>query len=136
MEIVELTESVEVFYVEADSFPQGVKAAHEKLHAILGDTGGRKFYGISFLGVDKSIIYRAATRLEIPEEANIFGLSKFTILKGFYFSTMVPNWRTSEKSIADVFRELLRHPDLDPQGYCLEIYPNLEDIQCLVKLED
>lgn len=125
-----------MFYVEAESFPHGVKAAHERLHMILGEIKEREFYGISFSGSDNTIIYRAATREEFPEEALILGLGKFTIRKGFYFSTVVPNWRKSEKSIANVFQELLKHPELDPQGYCLEIYPNLLDIQCLVKLKD
>jgi hypothetical protein len=39
--------------------------------------------------------------------------------------------------IGRTFDKLLKHPRIDPQGYCVEEYVNNTDVRCLVKiLED
>ena len=55
-----LERDVTVFCVLADSFPQGILKAHQKLHALLLTSELRNFYGVSNVDKKKVIIYKAA----------------------------------------------------------------------------
>jgi hypothetical protein len=46
METRKIDKDIVVFYVEAASFPDGVLAAHEKLHSMVPFNNGRKYFGI------------------------------------------------------------------------------------------
>ena len=125
---------IKTFYVAADSFPAGVLQAHQTLHALLPTTESRKFYGISFPGKDGAIIYRAAVEESFAGEAGQLHCETFIIRKGKYCSSIIKDFMTDVTLVAKTFQQLLAHPDLDPNGYCLEIYPNEKDMICLVKL--
>ena len=58
----------------------------------------------------------------------------FVIKKGKYWGELLLDWRKDESIVGKTFQRLLRHPNLDKSGYCLEIYPNEKDIRCLVPL--
>jgi hypothetical protein len=60
MEIQNLKDNIKVFYIKADTFPMGIKAAWEKLHRVLSITEGRKFFGISYPDRNGNIVYKAA----------------------------------------------------------------------------
>ena len=131
-----LKDDIPVFYVKAETFPAGIKAAHEKLHKMLGGSEkGRRFFGISNSDGAKGIVYRAAAEELYPGEAEKYGCEKFTIRNGVYISELLKDWQKDESSVARTFQELLDHPDLDPKGYCLEMYLNEKDILCLVTLK-
>jgi hypothetical protein len=34
-----------------------------------------------------------------------------------------------------IFHELLKQPDIDPTGYCLEIYEGMANVRCMVPLK-
>ena len=135
MEKFILKEDIPVFYVEAETFPAGIKAAHEKLHTMLGSVKDRKFFGISNPGVAKGIIYKAAVEEAYPGEAEKYGCEKFTIRKGTYISELLKDWQKDESIVARTFHQLLDHPDLDHDGYCLEMYLNEKDMRCMVTLK-
>lgn len=63
---------IKVFYVTASSFPDGIKEAYEKLHAMLPSVKDRKFYGISYPQNGK-IVYKAAVEEVSEGEANKYG---------------------------------------------------------------
>jgi len=67
-------------------------------------------------------------------EAEALGLDRFTIQKGAYLGLTIPDYLKDLGEIGRAFTRLLQSPDLDPAGYCLEIYVG-KDVQCLVKLK-
>ena len=60
MELYHLNADIGVFYVEASVFPEGIRKAHQKLHAMLPSVNGRKYYGISYPREKDKIVYKAA----------------------------------------------------------------------------
>jgi hypothetical protein len=52
----------------------------------------------------------------------------------FPISAYLSDWKKDESIIGRTFQELLRDRHIDKQGFCLEIYPNEKDVQCLVPL--
>ena len=129
-----IDKDIKVFYVTAISFPEGVGGAFQKLLSFLPKPGDRLLYGISFPDEKGKIIYKAAVEEAFPGEGEQNGCETFTIKKGEYWSELLPDWRKDESIVGKTFQELLKHPDLDKNGYCLEIYPNETDIRCLVPL--
>ena len=136
MEKFILAQDINTFFVTAASFPAGIKAAHEKLHALLGDSTGRRFFGISHPSADGSIIYMAAVEAIDPDEAATLHCNTFIIRKGVYISETITGWKKDESMVAKTFQQLLSYPGSDQNGYCLEMYPNNDDIICLVTLAD
>jgi hypothetical protein len=136
MEIKNLMDDTRVFYIKADSFPLGIKAAHEKLHSLLPSTGGRRFFGISYPDITGNIIYKAAAEEIYNGEAEKYGLDTFIIKKGDYISKTLRDWQNDEGQVERTFKKLLADPRRDNNGYCLEIYPNDTDIVCMVKLNN
>ncbi|WP_462251592.1 hypothetical protein [Ferruginibacter sp.] len=137
MEKFILDKSIKVFYITATSFPDGILAAHQTLHTLVNATGSRNFFGISYLGKEGKIIYKAAAEEAYEGEAEKLGCETFIISEGNYISKTLKNWMKDETIVAKTFQELLLHPRLDKKGFCLEIYLNDTDMLCLVKiLED
>jgi predicted transcriptional regulator YdeE len=131
-----IDKDIKVACVKASSFPKGVGEAYHKLGAALPALDQRKFYGISYGEKNGSIIYRAAASQLHEGEAEEHGLETFTIKKGEYISEFLEDWKKDETQIAKTFQKLLSNPHVDKkQGYCLEIYPNTKDVQCLVLLD-
>ena len=136
MEKFILKEDIPVFYVKAETFPAGIKAVHEKLLAMLGSVKDRRFFGISNPDGAKGIVYRAAVEEAFHGEAEKYGCEKFTIRKGTYISEQLKDWQRDESIVARTFQQLLEHPDLDHNGYCLEMYLNEKDMRCMVTLKE
>lgn len=127
---------IKVICITADSFPAGVAKAHQTLHGLLAGAD-RKFFGISYQGRDGNIIYKAAAEEKYVGEAEALHCESFLIRKGSYTSAAVNNFMADVVSvIGKTFQELLKHPGIDKNGYCLEIYLTDNDMMCLVKLND
>jgi hypothetical protein len=127
---------IEVACVKATTFPHGVGQAYKILESKLPSSNNRKFYGISWGDKNGGIIYHAAASQLHPGEAKEYGLETFTIRKGEYISEYLEDWKKDETAIGRTFQKLLNDPRIDKKkGYCLEIYPNSKDVQCLVLLE-
>jgi hypothetical protein len=135
MEKYFLESDMNVFYVQADSFPDGIKPAFEKLHSLLGTMTNRKFLGISYAEKPGKIIYRAAVEEEYPGEGTALGCESFTINKGEYISTYIPDFMKDIPGIGKAFEQMLKYPNVDPKGYCLEIYEGKANVRCLVPLK-
>lgn len=129
-----LENDIRVLCVKASSFPEGVMAAHEQLHRVFGPAGKRRFFGISHPDESGSIVYKAAAEQLNGAEPVASGYEAFTIRKGKYFSEFIPDFCADVQLVGKTFGALLKHPQLDPRGYCLEIYENDRDVLCLVPL--
>ena len=136
MEQYFLDQNIKVICVQANAFPNGVFAAHQKLHALLGDEKERKYFGISYPEKPGSIIYKAAAEERIPDEGASINCESFVIEKGMYHCIFIKNFMQDIASIGKAFQQLLMQPDIDPKGYCLEIYEGDNDVRCLVPLKN
>ena len=125
-----------MFYVQADSFPNGVKAAFDKLQEHTGGDNFNELFGISYMGRDGKIIYKAAAPETFEGEAAKKGLSTFTIRKGTYHCHTIHDWQQHMDQFGNVFQQLLQHPDLDPEGACIEWYHGTEAVLCMVPLRE
>jgi len=136
METYFLEQDIKTFYVEASSFPEGVKAAFQKLHSLVKSPLTRQFFGISYMEKPGKIIYKAATRETYAGEGAELSCETFIIRKGEYSSIYIKDFMKDISSIGKAFEELLKHPQLDPKGYCLEIYEGMNNVRCLVPLKE
>jgi hypothetical protein len=137
MEKFILKNDISVFYVQAESYPMGIQAAHDRLHAIVPFSPNRNYFGLSRPENNGPIVYRAATE-EIKEgEAKQYNCSTLIIKKGNYVCITVNDFRKDVMSISNAFRELLSQPNIDPEGYCVEWYANdKEAVKCMVRLDE
>jgi hypothetical protein len=135
MEIILLNNDIQVFYVRAASFPQGVLRAHQQLHALLSSENNRTFYGISHPDKSGEIQYMAATTELHTGEGDQYRCPAFTIRKGLYLSQVVKDWCKEENKIKDTFDTLLADSRGDRNGYCLEEYINDDDMRCMVPMD-
>jgi len=136
MEKYNVDRDISLFYVKAKSFPFGVGGAFTQLRSLLPEGSDRKLYGISNPSGSEGIIYRAAVEEVFPGEGKGKGCETFLIRKGSYISKYLTDWKKDESGVGVAFQELLRHPGIDPNGYCLEIYENEKDVRCLVPLAE
>lgn len=136
MEKYNLESDIKVFCINADSFPQGVLACWQKLHSFFQVPKERSYFGISFADKDGNIIYKAATKEEYDGEAEKYGCEIFIIRKGEYIGEKINDFMKDVTVVGTTFRKLLNIQGIDANGYCLEIYFNEKDVECLVKLED
>jgi hypothetical protein len=134
VETIIIDQDIKVFYEQAASFPDGVKAAHEKLHSLFPFSEKRKYFGIS-RPENGVIIYKAAVEEIIEGEAEKFGFPTMVLKKGNYISTVIHDFMKDIPVIGRTFQQLLSHPEIDPAGYCVEWYFNMQDVRCMVQLK-
>jgi hypothetical protein len=135
MEIKSIDNDINVLCVTAQSFPDGIVAAYDKLFEIFPHSEKRKIFGISFGAPDGKIIYKAAAKDEEGDNARSHGLEKFTIRKGEYLTEVLNDWIKDVTQIGNTFQKLLTDPRVDKSGYCVEDYFNDEDVLCMVTLK-
>jgi len=138
MEKTTIEKDIPVFYVTANSFPDDVPNAYERLHSKISDATERRFFGISHPNEKGVIIYKAAAEELEPGEGAKYGCETFTIKKGEYISFYIKDHMKDSASIGNAFKQLLDSPDIDhANGYCLEIYKSYTDpdVNCLVPLK-
>ena len=136
MEAYILSENIEVVFLKAQIFPNDVPATYEKLKALLPEHTNRRYFGISQPNQSGEIQYKAAAEILHDEEINSSELQHFCIEKGTFMSKYIVNHFQDSNSIGACFQTLLKHPNIDQNGYCLELYKNYDDldVHCLVRL--
>ena len=135
METIAIDDDIKVFYVTAASFPDGIMAAHQKLHSLVPFSTDRRYFGIS--RPEKGVIvYRAAAEEVNPGEGEKFNLDTLVLKKGKYISLTINDYMKDISIIDKTFKKLLSNPDIDPQGYCVEWYLSQKDVRCMVRLKD
>lgn len=136
IEITKIDDHITTLCVTAESFPEGVLAAHQKLHSLVEYSPARKYFGISYPVGLGEIMYQAATEMAPGDDADALDCDMFFIKKGEYLSVLIRNFRDDVLSIGRIFQQLLDNPRIDPFGYCLEWYLNEHDVRCMVRLAD
>lgn len=139
MEYFVFEQDIPVICLAADQFPDAVSATHSRLNQLLPNKEGREFFGISHADQYGKIVYFAAATELFEGEAEQLDLDRFVIKKGRYNSLLLRDYYRDIPAVAAAFQRLLADPDVDPYGYCLELYsngsyPDCRDLQCLVKL--
>jgi predicted transcriptional regulator YdeE len=129
-EIHELEKPINVFCVTAESFPEGIGKAHEKLHSVARNHPERRYYGISWGG--PAITYMAAAEELEDGELRDKDLEEFTIRAGKYLSVTINGF----DRVKDVFQELIHDPRIDLNGYCVEIYLEGSTVQCMATMRE
>ena len=135
MEEYIINEDIKVMCITAESFPNGVLAAHQKLHALFPLDKQRRYLGISRPNEKREIIYKAAVEEITDGEAEKFGVEAFTIKKGTFISEVVPDFMKDVSRIGKTFEKLLNQSSIDPNGYCLEMYINETDVRLMVGIK-
>lgn len=68
-------------------------------------------------------------------EAESLGCKTMALKSGRYVSILLHDYYKDLESIGNAFQELLKHPDIDPHGYCVEWYLSEKDVRCMVRLD-
>jgi len=133
METITINHDIRVLYVTATSFPDGIMDAYKKLHALFPVPEIRKYYGISRpeSGV---IVYKSAAEELYPGEAQKLNCNALILKSGKYIVSTIKDYMKDIQEIGRTFQELLAHPGLDPEGYCVEWYFNNKDVQCMIRI--
>ena len=131
-----LEKNIDVVFLKASIFPDDVPATYEQLKALLKEQPNRRYFGISHPDQTGKIQYKAAAEIlpdDVFEESD---LGLFCIEKGRFIGQYIVNHFQDSNSIGACFQTLLKHPKLDSNGYCLELYKNYDDldVHCLVRL--
>jgi len=134
-EVFRLTREIKILCVAATSFPDGVMGAFETLHRKIPSKENRTFYGISWMGKEGNILYKAGVTEIEHGEADKLRCEEFTIRQGEYLSVIIPDFMKNIPAMGESFRRLLADPRVDKKGYCVEIYFNDKDVRCMVTLD-
>ena len=134
MEKYNLEKDIHVFCVKAASFPGGITAAHQKLHALIPFSTSRRYFGISRPENGKIVYSAAAEELQAGESEKL-KCDPFIIPKGEYISIEIANYASDIQSIGKAFGKLTAYKGIDPQGYCIEWYLNGKDVRCMIRLK-
>ncbi|MDX1940965.1 MAG: hypothetical protein SFU99_10470 [Saprospiraceae bacterium] len=135
MEIYHLERDWKALCITAESFPEGVLPAHQKLHSIIPFSDDRKYFGISRPIQDGTIIYKAGAELLSEDKYEQASLESFIIKAGTYISITIQNYMEDIPAIGKAFEKLLSDPRIDPQGACIEWYLNNKKVQCMIRLD-
>ena len=136
METVKIDNDIKVLYVTAASFPDGVMAAHQKLHALIPYSAERRYFGLSRPENGGEIIYKAAAEELHPGEAEELKCDTMIIKKGNYACITINDYMKDIPAIGNAFQQLTDLPNIDPQGYCVEWYLTQTDVKCMVRLAE
>lgn len=137
METITLKDDIKIVYVTASSFPDGITAAMQKLSDLVPFSEDRTYISVSRPENNEAIVYKAgATELK-EGELSKYDLHSMIIKKGKYYCLEIHNFRKDVMAIADAFQKLIAQKDIDPQGYCVELYSNTsENVKCMVRIKD
>ena len=134
METFSIDKDITVFYISADSYPQGIAEAHRRLHELVPFSPERNYFGLSRPENGGTVVYRAAVEELYAGEAQRFNCDTLVLEKGNYSCITVNDYESDLPAIGQAFGKLLALPDLDAQGYCVEWYFSKNDVRCMVRL--
>ena len=129
--IVKMDE-LDLMYIQATSFPEGVEEAWRKLESRLPTIKRRKFFGTSRL-VGEKIEYRACVVPSDESEPSRLGLDTFTIPAGNYASKNLVDW-TKQTQIKTIFEELSSKYTVDSSRPHIEFYRSQKELVLMVPI--
>ena len=135
MDKIKIEKDIRVFYVQAESFPDGIEAAFKKLDNFIDKHKDRRCFGISRPENNK-IIYKAAAEELNKGEAEKLNCKTLVIKKGNYNCITIKDFMKNIEMIGKSFSKLCSTPDIDPDSYCVEWYFNDKDVKCMIRITD
>jgi hypothetical protein len=126
-------DELNLMYVQASSFPEGVEEAWRQLESRLPTIKGRKFFGTSQL-VGEKIEYRACVAPSDESEPSRLGLEIFTIPRGNYASKKLVDWTKQTSLIKTIFEELSSKYTVDSTRPHIEFYRSREELVLMVPI--
>ena len=133
MDTISIEKDIILLCVQAETFPDGIMDAYQKLHSVVQPGADRRSFGISRME-DGAIVYKAAVEENREGEAEEFGLEKVVIKGGSYISETIHDYMNNLPAIGTTFQTLITQPGIDPSGYCVEAYTSQSEVQCMVRL--
>lgn len=131
MNVKKISEDIYLLCSKATSFPEGIVDAFRLIEHADADFCRRTFYGLSRGNRAGDIGYWACVAAKNGETHP--SLEVRTVKAGRYLTTDVGDFREHPSAIGEAFRQMLKHPDLDPAGYCVEEYSE-GNVKCMVRL--
>ena len=135
MKRIKIEKDIKVFYIQAKSFPDGVMEAFQKMHSLIEFPPKRRTFGIS-RPENGEIVYRVAAEELNEGDLKKYDFAKFVIPSGDYIGIEIKDFRKDLSQIRVAFDQLLAIPDVDPNGYCIEEYKGIEDVFCMIRLQN
>ena len=126
---------VNLVVCRADAFPSGIKAAWDKLETKLSSLKGRKFYGLTVYE-GSQLAYFAGLEPVSDEEVALLGLPTMMIRGGKYARAKLLDWPNHTDRIGEIFNELLRDFETDPDSPTIEYYRSQSELHLLVRLAE
>jgi hypothetical protein len=136
METITFDKDIKIMYITASSFPDGVLAAHQKLHSLIPFSTDRKYFGISRPENGDAIVYKAAAEELESGEAEKLNCETMVLKKGNYLSITINDYMRDISAMGKTFGLLTSQPGIDPQGYCVELYISDKDLKCMIRLKN
>ena len=135
MEQIKIEKNIQVFCIQAESFPDGVMEAFQTMHSFIEFPPKRRNFGISRLENSKFIYKVASEELE-KGDLKKHNLEEFTIPAGNYIGITITDFRKDISSIQKAFEQLLLYPNVESKGYRIEEYLGINNVICMVRLKD
>src|SRR3990172_10342600 len=126
-------DELNLMYVQASSFPEGVQEAWRQLEGRLPAVKERKFFGTSRL-VGERIEYRACVVPSDESEPSRLGLDTFTIPAGNYASKNLVDWTEQTHLIKTIFEELSSKYTVDSSRPHIEFYRSQKKLILMVPI--
>ena len=133
METITIENDIKVFFVTAESFPEGIMEAFNKLNEIIPLSSVKRIFGLSRIE-NGIIVYKAAAEVNDTGESEKIIRDTLVIKNGNYICRTIHDYMKDLPAIGLVFKELLSNPGIDPEGYCVEWYVSENEVKCMVRL--
>jgi len=134
MKILKFNYNFKAFYIDVKSFPDEIGSTFQELFKYFPNDDGRKIMGISKYENGK-FSYKVAAEILHNDELSIHKLPILEIENGSYVYIEIKNFISNIDLISEAFTNLISNTNIDPNGYCIELYKD-NDVLCLVKLEN
>lgn len=130
MTTINLPNNIPLIIKEVPEFPDGIKAAFDELYEKFQ---GREYYGLSHMGANGNIIYKAAAEEQSAGEAAGSGYREDTILKGDYIAEEIVDWMSRTHLMKEAFDRLMKNERFDDTHDCVEWYQSDDKMLCMVR---
>jgi predicted transcriptional regulator YdeE len=128
-------EPLTLMYIKAETFPEGITPAWDKLDKTLKSIGGREFYGAAKM-IDGKMEYRACVVPLDENEHKQLGMDTFSIPAGNYAAKNLIDWHSHIPEIREIFMELNSKFAANPGLYNLEYYLNNKELIIMLPIFD
>ena len=127
-------DELKLMYVKAELFPEGIKAAWDKLYSSVNSFKGRKCYGTSQC-IGTNIEYRACVVQLDGDEPGKLGLESFTIPASNYAAKKLMDWQSQLPRIPEIFDELSSKHEIRKDVPFLEYYKSDTELILMVPVK-